>query len=121
MPAVITVFSFGGTFELAIFWGFLISRSTIKLYNPAQVSKNCPPVAVGVSTKLRRGILTNPMVVGREDSSYYEFLIINGSTMFVEGGLTPWTHLVSSMRLIMGFVTLGMVTDRKYMRSVIGH
>lgn len=76
-------------------------------------------MAVGVSTKLRRGILTSPMVAGREDSSYYEFLIINGSTMFVEGGLTPWTRLVSNMRLILGFVTLGMVTDRKYMRSVI--
>ena len=59
------------------------------------------------------------MVVGREDSSYYEFLIINGSTMFVEGGLTPWTHLVSNKRLIMGSVTLGMVMDRKYMSSVI--
>ena len=119
MPAIVTVFSFGGTLELAIFWGFPISRSTIKLYNPAQVYKNCPSVAIGVSTKLRRGILTSPMVAGREDSSYYEFLIINGSTMFVEGGLTPWTCLVSNMRLILGFVTLGMVTDRKYMRTVI--
>lgn len=76
-------------------------------------------MALGVSTKLRREILTNLMVVGREDSSYYEFLIINGSTMFVEGGLTPWTRLVSNKRLIMGSVTLGMVMDRKYMSSVI--
>ena len=91
----------------------------LQSYIIQQFSKNCPPVAVGVSTKLRREILTNLMVVGREDSSYYEFLIINGSTMFVEGGLTPWTHLVSNKRLIMGSVTLGMVMDRKYMSSVI--
>lgn len=72
LPAVVTIFSwsFAGAFELAIFWGFPTTRSTTMLYNSEQVSKNCPPVAVGVSTNPKRGILSNPVVTGREDSCH---------------------------------------------------
>lgn len=62
--------SLGGMLEVAVFSGSPIFRSIIKLYYSQQLSQNLPSNDTGVSLTLKRGILSNSTVVGREDSCY---------------------------------------------------